>query len=128
MSELHHPVVFVEIAVPDLGAARSFYEKALGWETVDVPAPDDGHVVMMRCYTGAKPNVGLVEGRPGASGTSAFLLADDLAASSDRWVAAGGTVGQPVPFAGLGTRCAATDPWGNAVVLWQWAPGRGWRS
>ena len=86
MSEIHHPVVFIEIAVRDLAAARSFYEAALGWETVDVPAPDDGHVVMMRCHTGAKPNVGLVEGQPGASGASAFLLTDDLSASRERWV------------------------------------------
>lgn len=122
----HHPVVFVTIAVPDLGAGRSFYEAALGWETVEVPAPDRSHVVMIRCHTGAKPNVGLVEGVPGGSGTSPFLLTDDLATSGPRWRSAGGSLGATALFAGLGVRCEATDPWGNTVVLWQWAPGQGW--
>lgn len=123
---LHHPVVFVELAVPDLAAAARFYRTALAWDVHDV-ADDDGHrTVLVRCLTGAKPNLGLVEGVAGPGGARPFLLTDDLAHSQTAWRDAGGRCGEPSDFVGLGRRCTASDPWGNEVVLWEWSPGRGW--
>jgi len=124
-----HPVVFVEVSVPDLSAGATFFERAVGWELDGVHAGGDSAapVVMMRARTGAKPNLGLVSGEPGASGTRVFLLCDDLAASVSNWVDAGGSArGAVESFLGLGRRQNVLDPWGNEFVLWVWAAGRGW--
>jgi len=127
---VRHPVVFVEIAVPDVAAASAFYVAALGWSVVEVRdriLESDAGPVMFRCHTGAKPNLGLVRGRAGTGGTTVFILTDDLEESSRSWTAAGGTVGASEGFLELGTRRRCVDPWGNAVALWTWAPDRGWR-
>jgi hypothetical protein len=41
-------------------------------------------------------------------------------------VEAGGTVRESEGFADLGDRLPAIDPWGNELMLWSWAEGRGW--
>jgi predicted enzyme related to lactoylglutathione lyase len=121
-----HPVVFAHIAVPDLDAAATFYRAALHWTAITVLAPD-GSPVMIRCSTGAKPNVGLVPGVPSPGGCSIYVLCEHLEATARQWVAAGGTVRAPEPFAELGQRLAAADPWGNEIMLWSWEAGKGWR-
>jgi predicted enzyme related to lactoylglutathione lyase len=109
----HHAIDYVEIAVRDLAEAKQFYADAFGWRFADYGPTYAG-------IQGPDREVGgLAESdvlRP--DGPLVILYSDDLAASRDAVVAAGGTVSaEPFSFPG-GRRFHFRDPSGNELAVW----------
>ncbi len=111
----HHTFDYIELAAPDITAAKQFYADAFGWSFTDY-GPD---------YTGIQ--------RPGGDGEMGglnpvraagaglplvILYSDDLAATLGAVRAAGGQVTEePFEFPG-GRRFHFTDPAGNELAVW----------
>ncbi|MEM8851396.1 MAG: VOC family protein [Pseudomonadota bacterium] len=117
----HHAVVWAEIPVTDLPAARRFYEAVFQWETVlhedgpnpmaMFPTPDEMHSIAGHLYPG----------EPGTGGPTVHLeVPDTLEATADRVRDAGGTV-LPMPPVKIpaGRFMYATDPDGNSLGLFE---------
>jgi uncharacterized protein len=126
---------FLTLATADLDAARAFYRDGLGWEALlDVP----GEILFFQVAPGlllglfdtAKFDEDRLASAP-TSGISGVTLshnvdsAEEVAATVDRLVAAGGTVTKPPqesPFGGIFAAHVA-DPNG---VVWEIAHNPGW--
>jgi predicted enzyme related to lactoylglutathione lyase len=114
----HHTFDYVELAAPDLTAAKQFYADAFGWTFTDY-GPD---------YTGIRrpgdegEMGGLNPVRPPGPGLPLVILySDDLDATLDAVRASGGEVTEePFEFPG-GRRFHFTDPFGNALAVWSQA-------
>ena len=112
----HHAIDYVELTVPDLAAAKSFYADAFGWEFTDYgpaysgirTAPGRGEVGGLRVDP---------EGpRPG--GPLVLLFSADLDATVAAVQSVGGQVVQgPYAFPG-GRRFHFLDPAGNELGVW----------
>jgi uncharacterized protein len=118
MAHAHHTFDYVELAAPDLAAAKAFYGEALGWTFTDygpaysgINRPDgDGEI------GGLNP-----ERPPGPGLPLVILYSDDLDATLAAVRSAGGTIDEePFDFPG-GRRFHFTDPFGNSLAVWQTA-------
>lgn len=115
MNARHHTFDYIELAAPDLAAAKSFYADAFGWTFTDY-GPD---------YTGIhRPGGdgemgGLNPVRPAGAGLPLVILySDDLDATLASVTGAGGTVTEgPFEFPG-GRRFHFSDPAGNELAVW----------
>ncbi len=82
-----HPVVMVAVAANNLAASSAFYSKVFSWQTMPV-SPE---IVVAMAPAG--PAVSLRADTPeGFPGVVPFLRVDDVAATLDQVVAAGGAV------------------------------------
>lgn len=113
----HHTLNYTELTVTDLAAAIAFYETAFGWDFVDY-GPDYAGIASP---DGGGEEVGglLVspERRP-SGGPLVLLYSDDLDATAEAIVRAGGTIVQEAyPFPG-GRRLHFADPSGNELGVW----------
>jgi predicted enzyme related to lactoylglutathione lyase len=118
MTHIHHAIDYIELAVGDLAATRSFYAEAFGWEFNDygpeyagIRAPGgDGEVGGLNATATPRPGGPLV-----------LLYSDDLDATAATIDRAGGTVSEgPYEFPG-GRRLHFTDPSGNELGVWSTA-------
>ncbi|MCH1883286.1 VOC family protein [Agrococcus sp. ARC_14] len=116
MTSTHHALDYVELTVTDLAAAKAFYSGAFGWSFVDygpeyagIASPTgDGEVGGLAAATEARP----------AGGPLVLLYSDDLDATAEAIVAAGGEIlQQPYDFPG-GRRLHFADPSGNELGVW----------
>lgn len=114
MSPTHHSIDYIELAAPDLAAAKKFYSAALGWEFNDY-GPD---------YAGIKSGEGEAGGLDAtgtpsrAGGQLVIIYSDDLEATQAAIVRAGGKIiTEPYSFPG-GRRLHFTDPAGNELAVW----------
>ncbi|MEP6649067.1 MAG: VOC family protein [Lapillicoccus sp.] len=120
MSHTHHTIDYVELAAPDVAAAKAFYSTAFGWEFNDygpeyagIRTPD-GSGEVGGVTAAAQPSVG---------GVLVLLYSDDIDATARAIERAGGTVTNgPYEFPG-GRRFHFTDPAGNQLGVWQSAEG-----
>ena len=113
MSHQHHAIDYVELSAPDLDAARAFYTAAFGWTFNDYgpeyagiqgPAADSAEVGGLAVNGPAHPLV--------------ILYSDNLDATVEAVVSAGGTVlTGPYDFPG-GRRFHFADPSGNELAVW----------
>ncbi|HEX7135838.1 MAG TPA: VOC family protein [Iamia sp.] len=112
MAEIHHHVSYIEIAAPDLDAAKTFYGSAFGWafteygaEYAGIQTPEgDGEVGGLSAMA-----------EPARGGVLVLLYSEDLAATQAAVEAAGGTVvNGPYEYPG-GHRFHFTDPAGNEL-------------
>lgn len=119
-SHTHHAIDYVELAVPDIAAAKRFYAAAFAWSFTDYgPAyagfadgPPDG---------GRREIGGLRQEPPAARGSSAplvLLFSSDLEASRERVRAAGGVISRDIFAFPGGRRFHFTDPGGNELGVW----------
>ena len=116
MSHHHHAIDYVELSASHLAAARAFYSAAFGWTFNDY-GPE---------YAGIQ---GSDPGWPEAGGLAVngppnplvILYSNDLDATAEAVVSAGGRiVNGPYDFPG-GRRFHFTDPTGNELAVW--SPG-----
>jgi predicted enzyme related to lactoylglutathione lyase len=112
----HHAFDYVELAAPDIAAAKAFYAEAFGWTFTDYgPAYSGIH------RPGGEGEMGGLspEGQAGAGLPLVIVYSDDLDATNAAVRAAGGTIDQEIfEFPG-GRRFHFSDPAGNALAVWQ---------
>lgn len=115
MTHTHHSIDYIEIAAPDLAAARTFYAAAFGWEFNDY-GPDYAGI---RAPDGEGEVAGLnPAGTPRPGGPLVLLFSADLDSSVEAVRDAGGEVTQgPYAFPG-GRRFHFRDPAGNELGVW----------
>jgi predicted enzyme related to lactoylglutathione lyase len=115
---VHHTIDYIELAVTDLAASRSFYERAFGWQFNDYGPTYAG----IRSVSGDGEVGGLAAGgSPGPGGSLVLLYSDDLEATVAAVEAAGGTVTEgPYDFP-CGRRFLFTDNSGNVLGVWSGA-------
>jgi predicted enzyme related to lactoylglutathione lyase len=101
---------WAEYAAANSDAAAAFYCGLFGWETADKAFTLDG-----RAVAGMRP------GQPNErSGWLSYVATDDVAATADQVVGAGGTlVVPPLAVGDHGTAAFVTDPSGAVFALWQ---------
>lgn len=119
MSQAHHSINYVELTVSDLAVAKAFYRDAFGWEFNDYGPSYAG----IRGADGAEVG-GILESpdvRSSNSSTASpfvILFSEDLDASLQEIVKAGGRILQePYAFPG-GRRLHFADPSGNELGVW----------
>jgi hypothetical protein len=116
MSNVHHTIDYIELAVTDMAATRSFYQAAFGWSFNDYGPEYAG----IRSSDGEGEVGGLnatATPTPGA-GPLVLLYSDDLDATVSAVEGAGGSVTQgPYEFPG-GRRFHFSDPSGNELGVW----------
>lgn len=121
-AHIHHALDYVEIAVSDFAAAKTFYGNAFGWTFTDYgPWPA---YVGIRSAAGDGVEVGgfRLDERVIAGGPLVLLYSSDLDASMREVRIAGGTVIQePFDFPG-GRRFHFRDPDGNELGVWSTSP------
>jgi predicted enzyme related to lactoylglutathione lyase len=111
----HHTFDYVELAAPDLAAAKEFYAAALGWAFNDYGPAYSG---IQR--PGGEGEMGGLspEGRAGSGAPLVVLYSDDLDATLESVRAAGATIDtEPFEFPG-GRRFHFTDRAGNSLAVW----------
>ena len=113
-----HVIDYVELAVDDLGQAKAFYGKALGWEFNDYG--DD--------YAGIRDprtpdhEFGGLNPHPASSrgdGVLALVRSDDVEGSLASVLAAGGRVAVELHEYPGGRRFTFADPWGNILGVYE---------
>lgn len=112
-NHVHHAMDYIEFRVRDLAAAKQFYTAAFGWQFTDY-GPE---------YSGIQGAGGEVGGmhqtddvRPG--GPLVVLYSDDLEASRQAVIDAGGTIAKDIFSFPGGRRFEFTDPSGNELGVW----------
>ena len=112
----HHTIDYIELAAPDLEAAKRFYAAAFGWALTDYGPEYAGFA---SGGEGADEDGGLnASATPAPGGPLVLLYSDDLDASLDRVQRAGGTVVQPPYGFPGGRRFHFADPAGNELGVW----------
>jgi predicted enzyme related to lactoylglutathione lyase len=116
MTHTHHTIDYVELAAPDIAAAKAFYADAFGWEFNDYGPEYAG----IRAAEGDDEVGGLTAAAtPSADGVLVLLWSDDLDATVGAVQDAGGTVTNgPYEFPG-GRRFHFQDPAGNELGVYQ---------
>jgi predicted enzyme related to lactoylglutathione lyase len=116
MTRTHHTLDYVELAAPDVAAAKAFYAAAFGWEFNDYGPEYAG----IRTADGTGEAGGLTAAaQPSAEGVLVLLWSDDLDATVRSVQDAGGTVTNgPYEFPG-GRRFHFQDPAGNELGVYQ---------
>lgn len=115
MAHTHHAIDYIELNVADLAAAKEFYGSAFGWTFNDY-GPDYAGI---RSPDGDGEVGGLNPARaPQRGGPLVLLYSDDLDATVEAVLGAGGEVVEsPYDFPG-GRRFHFADPSGNELGVW----------
>lgn len=109
-----YAIDYVELAVPDAGAAKRFYGAAFGWEFQDW-GPDYVSFRDGRLEGGFREVSGSFT--PSAGNPLVILHAGDLEAAERRIVQAGGRIVERHEFPG-GRRFHFADLAGNVLAVW----------
>ena len=119
-SHTHHGIDYVELAVPDIAAAKQFYAQAFGWSFTDY-GPAYAGFVDGPADSGRREVGGLSQQPAAARGSAAplvLLFSTDLEASRERVRAAGGVISRDIFAFPGGRRFHFTDPGGNELGVW----------
>jgi predicted enzyme related to lactoylglutathione lyase len=114
-TQRHHTFDYVELAAPELAAAKAFYADAFGWSFTDY-GPDYSAI---QRPGGEGEMGGLDPSRDAGPGHPLVILySDDLDSTLDSVRAAGGEITEgPFEFPG-GRRFHFVDPAGNQLAVW----------
>lgn len=118
---LHHHLDYTEFSVLDLDRATRFYREAFGW-VFNPYGPE--YAGIRKDPDQAQPEVGgfTVAAEVTAGGPLTLLYSDDLPATEQALVAAGGTIVVPTYDFPGGQRFHFRDPEGNVLGVWAAAP------
>jgi predicted enzyme related to lactoylglutathione lyase len=110
---------WVDYAVADIDAAKSFYGDVLGWTFTAGQAEFGGYLT---CQAGGRAAAGMMpqmsESTP--AGWTTYFASDDADATAAAITAAGGTiVAPPMDVGPIGRMAIALDPQGNSFGVWQ---------
>lgn len=109
---------WVDLGVPDVGAASNFYSSLFGWEIED-QGPEAGGYAMAslrgRTVAGLGP-----QQNPGPPYWTVYVTVDDVAATTKLVSASGGQViMEPMQVMEAGTMAVFQDPVGAFFSVWQ---------
>ncbi|NDU71141.1 VOC family protein [Actinomadura sp. DSM 109109] len=111
---------WLDIGVPDLDRARTFYGTLMGWQFQDA-GPEAGHYNM--CELHGEPVAGMMrnpEDEPDVYWWNVYFAADDCDATAQRATDAGGEVVVPsMDVMDVGRMAVLRDPQGAQFGLWQ---------
>ncbi|HHC07682.1 MAG TPA: VOC family protein [Actinobacteria bacterium] len=116
---------WTDLALPDPGEGSRFYTELFGWTAADRQGPADeyGYTVFAKdgkpvAGLGPLPADALEPGIPPM--WTSYVAVDDLAATVERWTAAGGSVlTPPMVIPSAGEMAVVADPEGAVLALWQ---------
>ncbi|MGB0906018.1 MAG: VOC family protein [Maricaulaceae bacterium] len=115
MSSAHHHFNYIELPATDVAAMKAFYTKVFGWSYEDY-GPSYAAIIGAGVDGGFDGNAGAR--KPSDQGALVVLYSDDIAASEQAVIAAGGRVSVPIfDFPG-GKRFHFVDPSGNELAIW----------
>src|SRR6202166_1679850 len=114
-----NPFVHVELNTTDVGKAKTFYGSLFNWTLEDIQSPGGGYT-MIKVGEGTGGGI-MKHPVPGApSAWLAYVLVDDIAASTKKAKSLGATVMKDVTeVMGMGSFSVLIDPTGAAFALWQ---------
>lgn len=116
------PVVHWEFWSKDPAAVSEFYAEAFGWDIQFVPEMQY-HLVQTENDAGIDGGIMQPEEGPWPGNMALYIRVEDLEASRDKILAAGGQVvveAQEVP--GMGSFCLFADPEGRVLGIWKEVP------
>lgn len=115
-----NPFVHVELLTSDVARAKEFYAGLFDWKLEDVPGMD---YTMINVGEGTGGGM-MKNPMPGSPSVwIAYVLVDDVAASTTKAGALGATVCKAVTeIPGVGWFSVITDPTGATLALWQMNP------
>src|SRR5438093_3644479 len=110
---------WVDLATPDVDAARAFYRGLFGWETEEVPVPGSSPYVL--CRVEGKDVAGIhVHREEEAAVWASSISVHDVEATTSRARDLGATVlREPFDVMATGREAVLRDPVGAMVSLWQ---------
>ena len=113
-----HVIDYVEFAVDDLGEAKAFYGKALGWAFTDYGSD---YVGIHDPGTPGQEFGGLSPHTPSSRGDGVVVLVrtDDADAALASVLGAGGRIHTELHEYPGGRRFMFADPWGNIVGVYE---------
>jgi predicted enzyme related to lactoylglutathione lyase len=113
-----HVIDYVELAVEDLGEAKAFYAKALGWAFNDY---GDDYAGIKDPRTPDHEFGGLNPVTPSSrgGGVLALVRSDDVDAALASVLEAGGRIEVELHEYPGGRRFTFADPWGNILGVYQ---------
>jgi len=116
MTHSHHTLDYIELAAPDVAAAKEFYPAAFGWDFNDYGPEYAG----IRSSDGNDEVGGLTAAaEPSTDGVLVLVYSDDVEGSLRAVEAAGGAVTDPLFDYPGGRRFHFTDPAGNRLGVYQ---------
>ncbi|HEX2297959.1 MAG TPA: VOC family protein [Pseudonocardiaceae bacterium] len=112
---------WIDLAVPDVEAAREFYSAVLGWTYLDTGEGYGHYLICQRDDRGAAGLSALQNaGQPSAWTT--YLASDDVDSTARKITANGGKLlAEPFDVPNAGRMCIGLDPQGAAFGVWQYA-------
>ena len=115
-----HPFVHVELHTNDLAKAKQFYSSLFGWTLNDVPMPAGGSYTMIDLGGGTGGGM-MANPSPGVpSHWMAYVLVDDIGASTKRAKELGAKVLMDVTeVSSFGWMSVITDPTGATLAMWK---------
>ena len=113
-SARHHRIDYFEFPATDCAAAKKFYSSAFGWKFTDYGPSYAGFG-----YPAAEREAGGFTSDPEHTRAPlAVLYSDDLEATGQSVIAAGGKISKPIFSFPGGRRFHFTDPSGNELAVW----------
>jgi len=117
---------WVDISVPDVEAAKSFYAALLGWDCRTDPRPEAGGYTM--CFLDGVPAAAITPmwGEDAKAGWSVYIASDDTDLSATAVTENGGQVlAAPMDVFDAGRMAFCVDPVGATFGIWQKGVHRG---
>jgi predicted enzyme related to lactoylglutathione lyase len=117
-----NPFVHLELATPDLGKAKAFYEGLFGWQFAD---QDMGQMGVYSTFKPASGPGGGAYSMPGmAPGWLAYVGVEDIDESTEKARTLGATIVRDVTeIPHVGWMSILVDPTGATIALFEPAPG-----
>jgi predicted enzyme related to lactoylglutathione lyase len=110
---------WIDLAVPDVDAARQFYQSLFGWSIQDGPPEAGGYLIALKNGQAAA-GIGPKMVPDTATAWTVYLATSDARASAERITANGGQIlAEPIDVMGLGEMAFSLDPAGATFGLWQ---------
>lgn len=107
----HEQIQYVEFLTQDLSRAKKFYSESFSWKFTDY-GPE------YTAFEGVYVDGGFTTGQPVRGSILIVLYSDELEATRDKVIRAGGIIVKDIfPFPG-GRRFQFTDPDGYELAVW----------
>jgi predicted enzyme related to lactoylglutathione lyase len=120
---------WVDISVPDVEAAKTFYSALLGWDCRTDPRPEAGGYTM--CFVDGVTAAAITPmwGEDAKAGWSVYLASDDVDLAATAVAENGGQVlSAPMDVFDAGRMAFCSDPGGATFGLWQKGAHRGFET